>query len=161
MSLLDIEAREKFLYTLEWLLAVTRRYSGQLQFALAHIDYGNPRLLGEAYGAQQAAQKLDEVVHVMREAFRKTDLVTRDGTDVWILLPYTPATEKLSDKLRYIIDVASQGGLQIVERDISLFSLPYDKVAPGAEDSALAFLHYLKKNHTALAQAEVVLPASE
>lgn len=161
MSLEDIEAREKFLFTLEWLLAVTRRYSGVLQFALAHIDYENPRMLGETFGAQKASQKLDDVAHVLRKAFRKTDLVARDGVDFWILLPYTSANEKLSDKIRYIIETASQGGLQIVERDISVFSLPYNEVEPDTDGSALEFLKYLKQNHITLARDEISLPARE
>jgi len=37
------DAHEKFLFTLEWLLAVTRRYSGRLEFGLAHIDFENPK----------------------------------------------------------------------------------------------------------------------
>lgn len=154
----DIEAREKFLFTLEWLLAVTKRYSGHLQFGLAHIDYENPGILGETYGAQKASQQLDEVSHSLRKAFRKTDLVMRDGVDFWILVPYTPADEKLVDKIKYIVETASQGGLQIVERDISIFSLPQAAVDLGEDCSALEFLSYLKKNHIALARHEILLP---
>lgn len=157
----DIEAREKFLFTLEWLLAVTKRYSGHLQFGLAHIDYENPKILGETYGAQQASQKLDEVSHSLRKAFRKTDLVARDGVDFWILVPYTPTDEKLVDKIKYIIETASQGGLQIVERDISIFSLPQDAAELGEDFSALEFLTYLKKNHITLARHEILLPPSD
>lgn len=159
MSPDDIEAREKFLFTLGWLLAVSKRYSGHIQFALAHIDYEDPRTLGETYGAQKASQKLDEVSHMLRKAFRATDLVARDGVDFWVLLPYTPADEKLSDKISYIIETASQSGLQIVERDISIFSLPYEKLDLGANCSALEFLGYLKRNRPALARGEVSLPA--
>ena len=156
----DIEAREKFLFTLEWLLAVTKRYSGHLQFGLAHIDYENSRILGETYGAQKASQQLGEVSHSLRKAFRKTDLVMRDGVDFWVLVPYTPTDEKLVDKIKYIVEMASQGGLQIVERDISIFSLPQDAVDLGEDYSALEFLAYLKKNHIALARHEISLPPS-
>jgi GGDEF domain-containing protein len=161
MSHEDNEVREKFLFTLEWLLAVTKRHSGGLQFGLAHIDYGSPNVLGETYGAQKASQKLDEVSHTLRKAFRKSDLVARDGADFWILVPFTPAEEKLVDKIKYIIDTASQGGLQIVERDISIFLLPIDAADLDANSSALEFLTYLKKNHIALASHELSLPAKE
>lgn len=157
----DIEMCEKFLFTLGWLLAVTKRYSGHLQFGLAHIDYKNPRILGETYGAQKASQRLDEVSHSLRKAFRKTDLVARDGMDFWILVPYTPVTEKLADKVKYIIETASQGGLQIVERDISIFSLSQDAVELGEDCSAVKFLAHLKKNHIALALHEISLPHSD
>lgn len=161
MSPDDIEAREKFLFTLEWLLAVSKRYAGHIQFALAHVDFENPRILGETYGAQKASQKLDEISQALRRVFRATDLVTRDGVDFWILLPYTPADENLSDKISYIIETASQGGLQIVERDISIFSLPSEGLDLITERPALEFLSYLKENHIALARGEVSLPASD
>jgi len=156
----DIDAREKFLFTLEWLLAVTKRYSGHLQFGLAHINYENAKILGETYGAQKASQQLDEVSHSLRKAFRKTDLVARDGVDFWILVPYTPADEKFVDKIKYIIETASQGGLQIVERDISIFLLPQDAADLAEGISALEFLAYLKENHIAPARHEILLPPS-
>ena len=159
MSHEDLEAREKFLFTLEWLLAVTQRYSGELQFGLAHINYETSRVLGETYGAQKAAQKLDEVSHSLRRAFRKTDLVARDGADFWILVPFAPSEEKLVDKIKYIIDSASQSGLQIVERDISIFVLPNHAAELDASSTALEFLDYLKRNHIALASNELSIPA--
>ncbi|MCK9202159.1 MAG: diguanylate cyclase [Gallionella sp.] len=155
----DIDASEKFLFTLEWLLAVKKRYSGQFDFALAHINYGHPSILGETYGAAIASQKLDEFSHALRKAFRKTDLVARYGVDFWILVPYTPVDEKLVDKIKYITETASQGGLQIVERDISIFALPHDLIAT-EESSAEDFLKRLKKDHVVLAHQEVLLPQS-
>lgn len=160
MSHEDLEARDKFLFTLEWLLEVTKRHSGGLQFGLAHVNYESPKVLGETYGAQKASQKLDKVSHSLRSAFRKTDLVARDGADFWILVPFTPAEEKLLDKIKYIINTASQSGLQIVERDISIFLLPNDAAKLGENSTALEFLAYLKKNHIALASNELSLPAS-
>lgn len=161
MSHEDIEAREKFLFTLEWLLAVTKRHSGGLQFGLAHINYETPKVLGDAYGAQQAAQKLDAVSHALRKAFRKSDLVARDGADFWVLVPFTPTEEKLVDKIKYIVDMASQGGLQIVDRDISIFALPNDAANLAPNSTALDFLTHLKKNHITLASQELSLPATE
>ncbi|ADE12503.1 diguanylate cyclase domain-containing protein [Sideroxydans lithotrophicus] len=160
MSHEDLEAHDKFLFTLEWLLAVTKRHAGGLQFGLAHINYESPKILGETYGAQKAAQKLDEVSHSLRKAFRKSDLVARDGGDFWILVPFAPA-EKLVDKIRYIIETASQSGLQIVERDISIFLLPNDAAQLGENVTAQEFLAYLKMNHITLASNEISLPASE
>ena len=159
MSQEDFAARDKFLYTLEWLLAVTKRYSGVMHFGLAHINYETSKILGETYGAQKAAQKLDEISHSLRKAFRNTDLVARDGADFWILVPFTPAEEKLVDKIKYIIDTASQSGLQIVERDISVFLLPNDAAKVDENCTAQEFLAYLKKNHASLAKNELSLPA--
>lgn len=156
----DIEACEKFLFTLEWLLAVKKRYSGQFDFALAHISYRDASVLGETYGAAVASRKLDEFSHALRRAFRKTDLVARDGMDFWVLVPYTPVNEKLVDKIKYITETASQSGLQIVERDISIFALSHDLIASEEDHSAEAFLRRLKKNHVTLADQEISLPQS-
>lgn len=154
----DIEACEKFLFTLEWLLAVKKRYPEPFDFALAHISYKHPSVLGDTYGAAMASRKLDEFSHALRKAFRKTDLVARDGADFWILVPYTPVNEKLVDKIKYITETASQSGLQIVERDISIFPLSNDLAAQEEEYSAEEFLMHLKKEHIALAHQEVSLP---
>ncbi len=157
----DTEARDKFLFTLEWLLAVTRRHSDCVQFGLAHIDYESARVLGETYGAQDASKRLDEVAHSLRKAFRKTDMVARDGVDLWILVPFTPPEEKFIDKIRYIIDTVSQCGLQIVARDISFFLLPAGLDGLDAEHSSLAFLTHLKNNRFDLACREILLPATD
>lgn len=160
MSHQDHELREKFLFTLEWLLAVTERYTGHVQFGLIHIDFVNPRVLGDAYGAQEASKKLDEVLHCISKSFRKTDLVARDGVDFWILVPYTVADGRLAEKVKDIIEIASQSGLHLVERDISIFSLPFNKRELDLEQncSATEFLAHLKKNHIALANHVISLP---
>lgn len=158
MSQQDHELREKFLFTLEWLLAVTERYTDHVQFGLIHIDFVNPRVLGDAYGAQEASKKLDEVLHCLSKSFRKTDLVTRDGVDFWILVPYTAADGRLAEKVKDIIEIASQSGLHLVERDISIFSLPLNKGELEKNCSATEFLAHLKKNHIALANHVISLP---
>jgi len=155
----DLEQFGKFIFTLEWLLEVVARYQGTLQFDLIHIDFGNPRILGEAYGAQEASSKLSDVFTVLRQNLRKTDLVARQGADFWILMPCTPVNESLAEKIQYLTQVASESGLEIVERDISIFSLNDDFHDPRQQGSGESFLAYLKKNHSRLARQEVVLPA--
>jgi predicted signal transduction protein with EAL and GGDEF domain len=147
MQQADLDAREKFLYTLEWLLEVSKRYSGPLQFGLAYIHYKDPHILGETYGAKTASQKLDDVSHTLRKIFRKTDLVARDGTDFWVLVPYTPVNEKLVDKVNGIIEKASQGDLEIMGHDVFLFSLSQDVVKQCKECTAADFLTHIKSNH--------------
>ena len=158
MSCQDHELREKFLFTLEWLLAVTERYTGHVQFGLVHIDFVNPRVLGDTYGAQEASKKLDEVLHCLSKSFRKTDLVARDGVDFWVLVPYTATDGRLAEKVRDIIEISSQSGLQLVERDISIFSLPLNMRELEQNCSATEFLAHLKKNHIALANHVISLP---
>ena len=156
----NAKARENFLFALEWLLAVTKRYAGPLQFGLAHISYENPKLLGATYGAKIASQHLDEVLGSLRKALRKTDLVTRDGVDFWIIVPFTPADEKISDRIKYILETASLAGLHIVECDISFFSFPLNNVPLSEDISPVELLAHLKKNHASLAHREIILPAT-
>ncbi len=157
----DIEASDKFLFTLEWVMAVTKRYSERFKFGLAYINFQNPKILGETYGAQNASRKLGEISHMLRKNFRKTDLVARDGADFWILMPYSPSDESLVDKIKYIIDIASQSGLDIVERDISIFSLSDDEIKLCGNCSVPEFLAYVKKNYITLPRRGVSLPQSE
>ena len=158
MSHQDYDLLEKFFFTLEWLLAVTKRYTGQIRFSLVHIDFVNPRVLGDTYGAQVASKKLDEALHCLSKSFRKTDLVARDGFDFWVLVPYTATDGGLAEKVSSIIHIASQSGLQIVERDISIFSLPFEAQKLDENCSAAEFLAHLKKNHFAIASHEISLP---
>lgn len=157
----DIDLREKFLFTLDWLLAVTKRYSANVQFGLVHVNFANPRSLGDTYGAQEAVQILEDILHSLSNAFRKTDLVMRDGVDFWILVPYTPADGKVTDKVRELIDIASQSEFKVLERDISFFALPFDSPELNPNCSAAEFLAYLKKNHVRLACKEINLPPEE
>ncbi len=157
----DIEALQKFLFALDWLLACRARYSNHFQFGLAHIDYHNLSRIGERYGARGGSIALDKVAHSLRSVFRKTDLVARQAGDFWILTPHVPAIEKVSEKVRYIVETWPEDGLQIVERDISFFVLG-DEAAQWAEGrNPLEFLAYLKENHMHLARYETALQASE
>lgn len=157
----DPALRDKFLFTLEWLLAVTHRYTNHVRFGLVHVNFANHRILGDMFGAQAASQKLDETLHSLRKAFRKTDLVARDGVDFWILAPYTSTDGKLADKIKDIIEIASQSGLEIVEHDISFFSLPLEESELDENCSAAEFLAYLKNNHITLASRIISCPPVE
>ncbi len=140
----DIEAREKFLFTLEWILSVSNRYQDTtLRFGLAHVSVGNSQNLGEAYGAQGASRKLVEVSQALRNAFRKTDLVARDGVDYWILAPYTPP-ENISEKIMDIVREASKNGLDVTDRNVAVFSLPLKVPLYEASGSAQGFLQAIK-----------------
>ena len=156
----DLEALEKFLSALEWSLACWARYPGQFQLALAHIDYRNPQRIGDAYGAKAGSLKLDEVAHSLRRTFRKTDLVARNGTDFWILLPHVPAIDKVSEKIRYIVDTWSDEGLKIVERDVAFFVIDQEGVQLTETFTPLEILAYLKENHRRHASYEQAFAAA-
>lgn len=164
MILKDIEAKEHFVRTLEWIMAVTHRYSSPIQFGLVHIAHGNGNEISETYGVQEAVRQLVAVTDSLRNAFRKTDLVARDGSDFWVIVPYTPATEKIYDKVVKILQDADHDGLHIVDRETSIFSLPMDMAELGKELSnltALEFLTHLKENKHSYASHHFCLPSAQ
>ena len=159
----DADERMCFLSTLEWLMAVTVRYGSPVQFGLVHIACGHKNQLGEAYGAQEAAHQLVAVIDSLKKAFRKTDLVARNGSDLWVIVPFTPSTEKLHDKVIEILESAKHDGLNVVDREVSIFNLTnhlseLDKQIK--EFNALSLLEYLEENKKTLAQYTFELSSS-
>ncbi len=67
-------------------------------------------------------------------------------------MPYTPATEKVQDKVRSIIRDSEHEGLKTAAQNASIFSFPSEDEALNqklTELSGAEFLTYLKKNrHT-------------
>lgn len=119
----DIVEREHFMFTLQWLMGLLDRDPATLHYGLVHICFHNQEALGNTYGAKDGMKMLCQLLHELRAAFRKTDLVTRIGTDFWILVPYTSA-ESVTEKVKHFVEVASENGFDIVDRDIAVFDLP-------------------------------------
>lgn len=141
----DIDAREKFLFTLEWLLGLQNRYPDQVRFGLIHVEFHDPEQLGAAYGAHEAMRMLVGLTHALRHAFRKTDLVTRDGMGVWVLTPFT-SPNMVCQKVEDIVRVAAHNGLDIVEHSIRIYSLPEDGAVLEGRDPAVSFLDSLRNS---------------
>jgi hypothetical protein len=142
----DIDAFDRFKYTLEWLMAVQERNPEALQFGLIHVCFHSKEALGSAYGAREAVNMLRELARQLGQAFRKTDLIARNTTDFWILVPYTnPAT--VTEKVSKLVELASDNGLDIVDRDVAVFNIPDPKITNNkAFDTAAELLAYLKAN---------------
>lgn len=144
----DLEYRSHFLFTLDWLLALQRRYAGALGVGLVYIAFRQPQALGDAFGARDATRMLIEVSEVLRKSLRKTDLVMRDGAGFWVLVPYS-APECLTDKVAQIVEAAAQNGLDIVEHDLSVAHLPEANEGENADLAAEALLSRLKRGFRA------------
>lgn len=137
---------DRFMIILEWLMSLQERHPASLQFGLVHICFHNPRVLGDTYGARDAAHMLTDLLARLRHAFRKTDLAIREGVDFWVLVPYTNP-ETVTRKVREIVEMASASGLDIVERDIAVFSFPeFQAGSEGVHGSPEDFLQFLKRN---------------
>mgnify|MGYP000237453590 CR=1 FL=1 len=141
----EFEAADRFSIALEWLLAIQERYPAQLNFGLLNVCLHGREVLGQAYGVRDATKMLGELAGKLRHAFRKTDLVMRDGTDFWILVPYTdPIT--VTDKVTTLLEVTAQNGLAIVDRDVALFTLDMPLMAAAPKSAVPQFLDYLKRH---------------
>jgi len=142
----EVEALDQLKIVLEWLMALQERDPLSLHFGLVHVCFHDRQALGAAYGAQDASKMLNDLAHKMRQAFRKTDIVARDGTDFWILVPYT-SPETVLEKVSMLVKLAADDGLSIVDRDVAVFSLPDSDVMNGSSfESAGELLTHLKKN---------------
>lgn len=139
------------------------RYPQDFSFALVRIAYGNNNALGEAYGAPDAVSQLSSLTVDLQHAFRSSDLVGRKGTDFWVIFPYTRFGENLHEKLLEVLQDADHDSLNIVQREISVFELPYilhdQPFQPDNGDSLLNFLN----QHTTLASHsfKLALPTRE
>ena len=152
MVLEDMYARERFLFWLEWLLALESRYSNILQSGLVRITLDRHDVFGLTYDAGDTALKLSEVKDCLKQAFRRTDLVARDGLNFWILTPFTQS-DPVIEKIRKVIKTAPLNGLSIAKSDIDIFLLR-DHLKPGipAFKTGQDFLAYLL-----LGQAPIIL----
>lgn len=147
----DIQLRSRFLDTLDWLCQVMIRHSGDFDIALLRIAYGDDNSLGEAYGAPEALRQLSLLTHDLQKTFRKSDLVGRDGTDFWILFPYTRFTDNIYEKLLDVLQESSHETLNIVNREIAIFELPVIYAEHQLPEEGLELLHYLKLHQASLA----------
>lgn len=148
----DIQLCSRFIETLDWICQVLIRHSEDFNVALVRIAYGDNNSLGETYGAPEALRQLSSLTHDLQASFRRSDLVGREGTDFWILFPYTRVTDNVYDKLLDVIQGSAHNNLNIVEREIAIFELPliYSK-ALVRPDSSHALLKHLKTNQAVLA----------
>lgn len=144
----DTASWEKLLSVLEWILAVKLRHPDNLDFSLVYINFDDNATLGNRYGAMQAARMLFELTHELSGAMRKTDIVARNGTDFWVLIPHIEA-ESVVPKVTKIVEIAAANGLDIVDRDISIFVLKDNNIfKQNGLDSPLRFLDYVKNNRS-------------
>jgi GGDEF domain-containing protein len=136
----DAAAWHRFLNVLDWVLAVQARYATSLRQSLVCISFHDQKTLGDAYGAKDALQMVIELAAKLRKALRKADLVARNGTDIWVLIPFvTP--KSVMTRVAQIVEIAAANGLNIVDRDISVYGIPdTDALATLSFDGAEEFL---------------------
>ena len=155
-----IDPLDRFMITLEWLMALEERYPSGISFGLLHVCFHGREKLGQTYGARDAVHMLKNLADQLSQSFRRTDLVARNGTDFWILVPYTQP-ETVTQKVTTLVELASDNGLDVVDRDVAIFALPDPVFATGlSKANAAECLAYLKANRQiAVRWEQVVQPA--
>ena len=144
----ELNAFERFTITMEFLMELHVRHPQAIDYSLIHVCFHDRQRLGVVYGAKEAAKMLVDLAKKLRQSFRKTDLVARDGVDFWILAPCT-TPENVSEKVTTLIEMASDLGLDVVERDVAVFSMPDRGILEGKSfDRAADFLAHLKSNRS-------------
>ena len=136
----DTAAWERFLSVLDWVLAVQSRDSTNLRHSLVCISFHEQKVLGDAYGARDALQMVMDLAATLRKSMRKADLVARNGTDIWVLIPFVTPKSVMA-RVAQIVEIAAANGLDIVDRDLSVYGIPdTDALATLSFDSAEEFL---------------------
>jgi hypothetical protein len=143
MVLDDLTAHDRFVGLLEWMLALEKRHAEVLEPGLVYVQY-NPEDVRElTFDASDAAHKLSAILTCLRSAFRGTDLITRIGTDFWILVPFTQI-DPVIEKVQKVLRSTAAGDLGIAHSNVHIYPLR-DHMAGGAAhmQSASDFLGYL------------------
>jgi hypothetical protein len=155
MVLDDMNARDQFLFHLDWLLSLEARYHHILQSGLVHVALNPADVHGLTYDAGDAAHKLGEVMTCLQQAFRSTDLVMREGMSFWILTPFTQL-DPVVEKVKTVISTAPKNGLEIAQSNVKIYLLRDHMSDTAAESkSAEAFLDYLRSNPAPIAHKPV------
>lgn len=142
----DADSWGKLLYVLEWIIGVKLRHADSMNFSMAYISFDDMAMLGNRYGAMQAAQMLFELTHELDDTLRKTDIVARNGTDFWVLMPHIES-DSVVPRVSKIIAIAAENGLNVINHDISIFAIVGNDVLKQNDlDSPLRFLDYVKNN---------------
>lgn len=163
MSLDEANTHRFFFSILEWLMAIAFRYGDPVQFGLVHISYAERDPSPRSLLTPDEDGQFDSVMRTIKNTFRKTDLACRVGQDFWVIVPYTPATEKLYEKVLEILEAAELDGLDIYHREIQIFNVTENKseLQPLlANPDAQELLRYLKENKTGLASHIFSLPSN-
>ena len=143
MILDDLNAREKFLFVLGWEMALGARHLDTKQPALVYIHYDPAEIRELTLDASDTALKLGEIMDCLRQAFRTTDLIARDGTSFWILAPYAHS-DSVMGKVNQVIRTAPNNGLAIAHSNVRVFLLDdYIRTDTAAYPSAQALLDSL------------------
>jgi hypothetical protein len=118
----EMNAFDRFMVMLEWMLALEKRHADALQPGLVHIKYDASEIRDLTFGASDAATKLNEIQTCLQQVFRTTDLITRDGHSFWILSPFTQI-DPIMEKVQQVIHTAPQNGLVVAHSNVRVYLL--------------------------------------
>lgn len=117
-----------FKVLLDWLIQIHRRYTSE-NFSMLGIKWVNMKELSLGLGRERTLRIVNEVVRLLRQLIRKTDVSTRISQDtIWIILPKTDRSgaDQLAKRIDQVIsDSNLQEGFSLNIKVVS-FSTPDD-----------------------------------
>jgi hypothetical protein len=113
---------EQLAIVLDWLIR-QRPDSPGSRFCLFRIAFDHPQFLGRTFGASDAMRRLKQFGAVLASTVRRTDLLARDLSVFWILMPDCN-TEAVHARLRDIVAQVEALGLDVVPCSIGTFVFP-------------------------------------
>ena len=113
---------DQFVFLLDWLIALQRRYTSDL-FSLIGIRLRNTVQLAQTVGLHKVGAMIDEFAACQSKHIRVTDLTTRTGRHtLWILLPKTDkhGCKMLEERLVGLKASTRESGLELEFDTVSL-----------------------------------------
>ena len=108
---------------LDWLTG-QRPDSVHAHFSMFRVGFENPQALGNQFGASDAMRRLNLFGNMLAATFRRTDMVTRDLTDFWILTPECNA-DIVGCRLCEVAGGVKDFGLDVVDCTVGAYLFPW------------------------------------
>ncbi len=118
---------------LQWLIN-QRADSVNSRFCVFRIAFDSPEYLGATFGASDAMRRLKQFGRVLTSTVRSSDLIARDVSAFWILMPESDVGV-VQSRLRALASQVQEFSLDVVPCSIGAFVFPakYAEVSSSRE----------------------------
>ena len=138
-SLTHLYNRRGFLNLAEHLLKSAERLHTKL--LLAYIDLDNIKFINDTFGHEHGDAVLIDTAHILRNTFRKSDVICRIGGDEYAVLAANfdeSYPQNIIDRLQYYIDKQNRKRNKQYKISMSMGFAFYDPAAPCSLDVLMA-----------------------
>jgi len=138
-SLTNLYSRRGYLNLAEHLLKSAERLHTKL--LLAYIDLDNIKFINDTFGHEHGDAVLIDTAHILRNTFRKSDIICRIGGDEFAVLASNfdeSYPQNIIDRLQYYIDKQNRKRNKQYKISMSMGFAFYDPAAPCSLDVLMA-----------------------